>query len=196
MEKGNWASNQTSRGWSSESSRDFYPLAKYYSYTIWGLREGDSFEEAVRPSKISEDNGIEWPLGYKIWGSGDIDNAYCTQINLRCPINDFYITNSTFPVLRGYDSASLDSGQRIAFGRNENNLPILRLKLTEGEVWANANEYMTSSGRKLYKLLNRNKYGSWNTKVGNYTHDPRYTKIGAISEHKLFSDNGVLAEIE
>ena len=151
------------------------------------------FEEAVRPSKIIGDNGITWPSGYKIWGSGDIDHAYWTKLSLRCPINDIYITNATTPVLSGYGSAPLDSGQSIAFGTSQNSMPVLRLKLTEGEICAVSNEYMASSGRSLYKLLNYNGYGSWETKVGSYSHDPRYSKIGTVTESRLFSDNGVTA---
>ena len=125
-----------------------------------------------------------------IWGTGDVDLAYCTKTELRCPINDVYISNSTNPVLTGYSSATLDSGQTLAFGTNQNDLPILRLKLTEGQVWAVADEYMKSPGRTLYKLLDYNGYGDCDTKVGSYYNDPRYTQISTVTENRLFNDNG------
>lgn len=79
----------------------------------------------------------------------------------------------------------------IAFTDNGTDLPIVRLKLTEGKVCANPDVQMKTEGRTVYKLLNSEYYGDCTTKVGNQTTDPRYTLIGSIKENRVFEDNGV-----
>jgi hypothetical protein len=69
-------------------------------------------------------------------------------------------------------------------------MPVVRLRLTEGEVCANPAMYTASEGRSLYKLLDTSDYSSCTPKVGDEYYDKRYTKIGSVKENRLFSDNG------
>ena len=69
-------------------------------------------------------------------------------------------------------------------------MPVVRLKLTEGEVCANPVMYTASEGRSLYTLLDIGEYYACTPKVGDEYYDKRYTKIGSVKENRLFADNG------
>ena len=94
-------------------------------------------------------------------------------------------------VLANYTILKLGNGFKLVYTTESNSLPLVRFKLTESEVCATPNEYATSTGRNLYKLLNTNNYGSCTSKIGGVYHDLRYSKIGEILEKTLFDDNGV-----
>lgn len=80
----------------------------------------------------------------------------------------------------------------LAFTTEFKGLPVIRLKLTEGQVCANPENYMPSEGRRLYKLLNTGDYHSCGQKVADGYFDTRYDLIGSVNEDRLFKDNGKL----
>lgn len=184
--------NQTRDGCYRIMPQKSVQLPKYYSYNLCGMRGGDNFVEARRPS-IGPGVGttLTCPTGYKLWGTGDKNTAVCARDQDKCPINDIYIVDGQHPLKPGYKSVPLDLGMSVAFSENGTGLPIVSFKITEGEVCANPNQQMASSGRTLYALINKSHYGSCSTKIAGSTTDPRYTKIGAIKENSLFDQNGV-----
>lgn len=113
-----------------------------------------------------------------------------------CPINDISISDQTTATPNEYEHINIDNNLKIIYTRNSTTLPVVRMKLTEGEVCANPSQYEKSSGRYLYKLLRDDEYYTCSSEIGGSYHDPRYKKISSVREDRLFEDNGVMPVIK
>ena len=84
----------------------------------------------------------------------------------------------------------------MAFTTKYKSMPVVRFKLTEGQICADPEQYMASDGRKLYPLLNTGSYGACSTMVASSYYDDRYDFVGSVNEVRLFEDNGVMNVIQ
>ncbi|CAI2364556.1 unnamed protein product [Moneuplotes crassus] len=191
LDTGSCSYNQTLQGCVDVYPVDSAPLDKFYSAKICGLREGQNFVDTERPRKIA--GGIKCPFGHKPCGTGDINQIICVREQERCPINDVQILMNGQAPKPGYEVVPIDSssGVMLAFTTNYTGLPVIRFKLTEGQVCANPDTDMITEGRIPYKLLNTNNYHSCNQKVSDSYYDTRYDLIGSINEERLLKDNGL-----
>ena len=188
LSRNQWANADSKNGWFKILPQKPIDCQKFYSYTIWGKREGQNFINTKRPSGSGANTTC--PTGYKVWGKGNVNTNYWTSTNSSCPITDIYIGNPNSTVQPGYKALPLGNGRYAAFKSEGNDLPIVRFKITEGNVCVDPYQQMKSENRTIYKLMN-DTYGEWEAKVAGNSTDPQYVQIGSIKENILFDDNNV-----
>lgn len=185
-------SDETSDGCKSIEPASEIPYEKFYSHSIWARRSGDNFVDAIRPDTNSEFKANKGcPENYRLCGSGKIEYSLCVKNEEDWPINLIYITNDTSSLNDGYERQPLDDGYEVVYSTTNDTLPAVRLKLTQGKVWANAGQQERTKGREKYKLLlNDHVYGC-KSQIDGTHYDPRWTLIGQITEERLFEDNDI-----
>ena len=80
----------------------------------------------------------------------------------------------------GSRSVTMRDGTVISFSNTGTELPISRLRLSEGSICADKREFDKSAGRELYKLVDTSEYGGCYTEIGGQTTDSRYTNVGSV----------------
>ena len=192
---GYWDINQTASGWYTVYPRSAVDLGKFYSYKICGKRAGGNYLALKNAVGMFGENRC--PTFFIPCGKGDVDYVIWVREGSQWPINDIIITDSKTNLDPSYSKAQLDNGLSVAFTNSSSNrLPVVRLKLTEGEVCTTPNHYEKSEGRYLYKLIYTRDYYKCSSMIAGLYKDPRYRKISSVSEDRLFEDNGVIYVIQ
>ncbi|CAI2364706.1 unnamed protein product [Moneuplotes crassus] len=190
LDTGHCSSNQTKDGCRDVHSTHKAPLDKFYGVRICGYRAGANFVQIERPFKLAGE--ISCPNGYKICGSGDPSHIICVNQGEQCPINDVKILMNGETPEPGYQTITLDHTLdiKLAFTSDSSGLPVVRFRLTEGQVCADPDIYMMSEGRYPYELLRNEDYHQCDKEVADGYFDTRYENIGSVNEERLLKDNG------
>ena len=179
--------NQTIDGCRKIQEVKSIPINKFYSYRIWGKRSGDSFANMLRPIRKIGGSKIEWGYGYKLWGAGGRDYSVWVRDSQECPLNhiDIKTLGDLSQIPAGYKAQPLDGGQYVLFTNKSDRLPIVKLKITEGDICANPKNNYNTKDRFHYKLLKNQSKEGWTSKISGSYFDPRYKIISRIREDRL-----------
>ena len=190
--------NQTRKGCHEIRAIQPIQFKKFEDRLVCVKHDGLGFMTAPRP-----DSQGKCPKAHKICGLGkdpsaepSYSRAMCVPQNDPCPINDVKVINNADPVPEGYSYVQLANNRRIIYTNTSEGLPVIEFKLTEGKPCIDNEELDITPGRYIYTLLNKNNYNGCKTRIGNWTHDSRYQKIGSTNEETLFENNGVMHAVQ
>lgn len=118
----------------------------------------------------------------------------CLPNKQKCPINKLVFDDSPSPPKDfNYTTLSFGADNGYLHYTNEaiDNPILIKLKLSEGQICVNPNQYNTKYEKEQFILDEINDDYGCNDQVGNYTYDPRYTKLDQISKSILFPENEI-----
>ena len=87
--------------------------------------------------------GSPCPKGFHKCGQGDADHSLCVPEGDECPINDVRIGSAP----PGFKSVELGDGTMLGFSSSGEGLPVVRFRLSEGEVCADKRDFDISPNR-------------------------------------------------
>ena len=147
---------------------------------------------------ISVKDDKECEIGFKSCGYLDnLKNKMCLPENDECPINFAVITNEKEPPSEygnyTYKTISFDDGTNLHYTNDAvDRSVIIKLKLTEGDVCLDIDEYNSNGTR--YQLDFYEHYGC-NNNFSDFIYDERYEYFDTMNKYELYSDNNVFSKV-
>lgn len=172
-------------------------ITKWKNKQLCHDKKDDNFSyESLLSISVKEDE--KCPIGFKSCGYLDnLKNIMCLAEKDDCPINFAIITNNKDPPNNygnyKYNTISFEDGTHLHYTNEAiDRSVIIKLKLTEGQVCLDIDEYNSNGTR--YKLDYYEHYGC-NSNFSNYTYDNRYEYFDTMNKYKLYNDNNVFSQV-